>query len=84
MFCIKFGEYGFIYGGNFFGCVVVMIVFDVFVKEDFVNWLFKFGEIFWFEFVKFNFFFIKFICGWGLFNGVVIDEIVSKKGRIVW
>ncbi|ODN80597.1 ornithine-oxo-acid transaminase [Cryptococcus amylolentus CBS 6039] len=84
MLCIKPGEHGSTYGGNPLGCAVAMTALDVLVKEDLANRSQKLGEIFRSELTKLNSPFIKLIRGRGLFNGVVIDETASKKGRTAW
>ncbi|WWC89130.1 ornithine-oxo-acid transaminase [Kwoniella dendrophila CBS 6074] len=84
MLCIKPGEHGSTYGGNPLGCAVAMTALDVLVKENLVERSQKLGEIFRSELKKINSPFIKIIRGRGLFNGVVIDEKVSKKGRTAW
>ncbi|WVR06849.1 ornithine-oxo-acid transaminase [Kwoniella sp. DSM 27419] len=84
MLCIKPGEHGSTYGGNPLGCAVAMTALDVLVKENLVERSAKLGEIFRSELRKLNSPFIKIIRGRGLFNGVVIDEKASKKGRTAW
>ncbi|WRT66554.1 ornithine-oxo-acid transaminase [Kwoniella shivajii] len=84
MLTIKPGEHGSTYGGNPLGCAVAMTALDVLVKEDLVERSAKLGELFRYELRKLNSPFIKIIRGRGLFNGVVIDEKVSKKGRTAW
>ncbi|NXD32589.1 OAT aminotransferase, partial [Spelaeornis formosus] len=84
MLCIKPGEHGSTYGGNPLGCAVAMTALDVLVKEDLVERSAKLGEIFRQGLRDLNSPFIKIIRGRGLFNGVVIDETVSKKGRTAW
>jgi ornithine--oxo-acid transaminase len=61
-----------------------MTALDVLVKEDLVERSAKLGEIFRQGLRDLNSPFIKIIRGRGLFNGVVIDETVSKKGRTAW
>ncbi|WVQ99514.1 ornithine-oxo-acid transaminase [Kwoniella sp. CBS 9459] len=84
MLCIKPGEHGSTYGGNPLGCAVAMTALDVLVNENLVERSAKLGEIFREELRKLNSPFIKTIRGRGLFNGVVIDEKASKKGRTAW
>ncbi|WVQ79941.1 ornithine-oxo-acid transaminase [Cryptococcus sp. DSM 104549] len=84
MLCIKPGEHGSTYGGNPLGCAVAMTALDVLVREDLANRSLKLGELFRSELAKLNSPFIKLIRGRGLFNGVVIDEKASKKGRTAW
>ncbi|WVQ73959.1 ornithine-oxo-acid transaminase [Cryptococcus sp. DSM 104548] len=84
MLTIKPGEHGSTYGGNPLGCAVAMTALDVLVKEDLANRSQKLGEIFRSELAKLESPFIKLIRGRGLFNGVVIDEKASKKGRTAW
>ncbi|KIR53995.1 ornithine-oxo-acid transaminase [Cryptococcus gattii Ru294] len=84
MLCIKPGEHGSTYGGNPLGCAVAMTALDVLVKEDLANRSLQLGEIFRSEVAKLKSPLIKLIRGRGLFNGVVIDERASKKGRTAW
>ncbi|ORX35694.1 putative ornithine-oxo-acid transaminase [Kockovaella imperatae] len=84
MHCIKPGEHGSTYGGNPLGCAVAMTALDVLVKEDLAARSMKLGEIFRDELRKLDSPLIKTIRGRGLFNGVVIDETKSSKGRTAW
>lgn len=61
-----------------------MTALDVLVKEDLANRSQRLGEVFRQGLRDLNSPFIKIIRGRGLFNGVVIDEKVSKKGRTAW
>lgn len=71
-------------GRNPLGCAVAMTALDVLVKEDLANRSQRLGEIFRQGLKDLNSPFIKIIRGRGLFNGVVIDESASKKGRTAW
>lgn len=84
MLCIKPGEHGSTYGGNPLGCAVAMTALDVLVKENLAERSAKLGDIFRQGLRDLNSPFIKIIRGRGLFNGVVIDETASKKGRTAW
>lgn len=61
-----------------------MTALDVLINEDLVNRSQRLGEIFRQGLKDLNSPFIKIIRGRGLFNGVVIDESASKKGRTAW
>lgn len=69
---------------NPLGCAVAMTALDVLIKENLAERSQKLGEIFRSELKALNSPFIKIIRGRGLFNGVVIDEHQSKKGRTAW
>lgn len=69
---------------NPLGCAVAMTALDVLVNEDLVNRSQRLGEIFRQGLADLKSPFIKIIRGRGLFNGVVIDESASKKGRTAW
>ena len=61
-----------------------MTALDVLVKEDLANRSLRLGELFREELRKLNSPLVKIIRGRGLFNGVVIDETKSTKGRTAW
>lgn len=61
-----------------------MAALDVIVDENLVERSLKLGEAFRQSLRDLNSPFIKIIRGRGLFNGVVIDEKASKKGRTAW
>lgn len=61
-----------------------MTALDVLVNENLVERSLKLGELFRQSLRDLNSPFIKIIRGRGLFNGVVIDETASKKGRTAW
>lgn len=61
-----------------------MTALDVLVKEDLAARSQRLGEIFRSELKALNSPLIKIIRGRGLFNGVVIDETKSTKGRTAW
>lgn len=83
MFVVEFGIYGFMYGGNFFGCVVFICVFEIMQEEDFIVKVEKLGNIFCDGLKVLNNFIIKIIRGKGFLNVVVIDEFVVN-GCMVW
>ncbi|KAL1406864.1 ornithine aminotransferase [Vanrija albida] len=84
MLTIKPGEHGSTYGGNPLGCAVAMTALDVLVNEDLAARSQRLGEIFRQGVKDLNSPFVKTIRGRGLFNGVVIDETKSTKGRTAW
>ncbi|EIW70515.1 hypothetical protein TREMEDRAFT_29003 [Tremella mesenterica DSM 1558] len=84
MLCIKPGEHGSTYGGNPLGCAIAMTALDVLVDEQLAERSLRLGEIFRQGLRDLESPMIKVIRGRGLFNGVVIDETASKKGRTAW
>lgn len=84
MLCIKPGEHGSTYGGNPLGCAVAITALEVLEREDLAARSQRLGEIFRQGLADLNSPFIKIIRGRGLFNGVVIDETKSTKGRTAW
>ena len=72
------------YPSNPLGCAVAMTALDVLVREDLAGRSLRLGEIFREELRKLNSPFVKIIRGRGLFNGMVIDETKSTKGRTAW
>jgi ornithine--oxo-acid transaminase len=71
-------------GSNPLGCAVAITALEVLERENLAERSQRLGEIFRAELAKLNSPFIKIIRGRGLFNGVVIDESQSKKGRTAW
>ena len=84
MLTIKPGEHGSTYGGNPLGCAVAMTALDVLVNEDLAGKSLRLGEIFRSSLKELNSPFIELVRGRGLFNGVVINDSASKKGRTAW
>ena len=84
MLCIKPGEHGSTYGGNPLGCAVAITALEVLEREKLAERSERLGQIFRQGLKDLNSPFIKIIRGRGLFNGVVIDESQSKKGRTAW
>lgn len=69
---------------NPLGCAVAITALEVLEREQLADRSQRLGEIFRSELAKLNSPFIKIIRGRGLFNGVVIDESKSTKGRTAW
>lgn len=84
MGCLKPGEHGSTYGGNPLGCAVASTALDVLVREDLAARSERLGKIFREGVAALNSPYVKQIRGRGLFNGVIIDPTVSKKGRGAW
>ncbi|ORY32911.1 putative ornithine-oxo-acid transaminase [Naematelia encephala] len=84
MLCIKPGEHGSTYGGNPLGCAVAITALEVLERENLAQRSLELGELFRSELKALNSPYIKIIRGRGLFNGVVIDEKQSTKGRTAW
>jgi ornithine--oxo-acid transaminase len=84
MLCIKPGEHGSTYGGNPLGCAVAITALEVLEREQLAERSERLGQIFRDGLKALNSPMIKIIRGRGLFNGVVIDESKSKKGRTAW
>ncbi|KAK4689282.1 ornithine--oxo-acid transaminase, partial [Tremellales sp. Uapishka_1] len=84
MLCIKPGEHGSTYGGNPLGCAVAITALEVLEREKLAERSQYLGEIFRNELAALQSPYIKTIRGRGLFNGVVIDESQSSKGRTAW
>lgn len=84
MLCIKPGEHGSTYGGNPLGCAVAMTALDVLVKENLAERSLQLGERFRQGVRAINSPFVTTVRGRGLFNGVVIDDSKSTKGRTAW
>lgn len=84
MGCLKPGEHGSTYGGNPLGCAVAMTALDVLVREDLAARSERLGKIFREGVEALKSPYVKQVRGRGLFNGVIIDPTVSKKGRGAW
>ncbi|KAL7421936.1 ornithine aminotransferase [Cryptotrichosporon argae] len=84
MLCIKPGEHGSTYGGNPLGCAVAITALEVLERENLAERSARLGEIFRQGLRDLQSPLIKLVRGRGLFNGVVIDESQSKKGRTAW
>lgn len=71
-------------GSNPLGCAVAIEALNVLEREQLADRSQRLGEIFRQGLRDLKSPFIKTIRGRGLFNGVVIDESQSKKGRTAW
>lgn len=71
-------------GRNPLGCAVAITALEVLERENLAERSQRLGEVFRSELRALNSPFIKTIRGRGLFNGVVIDETRSEKGRTAW
>lgn len=69
---------------NPLGCAVAITALEVLEREQLAERSQRLGEIFRQGLKDLNSPFIKIIRGRGLFNGVVIDETKSTKGRTAW
>jgi ornithine--oxo-acid transaminase len=69
---------------NPLGCAIAITALEVLERENLAERSQRLGEIFRSELAALKSPFIKIIRGRGLFNGVVIDESQSKKGRTAW
>jgi ornithine--oxo-acid transaminase len=69
---------------NPLGCAVAITALEVLERENLAERSQRLGEIFRAELANLKSPLIKTIRGRGLFNGVVIDESQSKKGRTAW
>ncbi len=72
------------YSSNPLGCAVAITALEVLEREKLAERSQRLGEIFRAELAALNSPLIKIIRGRGLFNGVVIDESKSTKGRTAW
>lgn len=84
MGCLKPGEHGSTYGGNPLGCAVATTALDVLVRENLAERSDRLGKVFREGVLALKSPYVKLVRGRGLFNGVVIDPTVSKKGRGAW
>ncbi len=69
---------------NPLGCAVAITALEVLEREKLAERSLRLGEIFRSELRALNSPLIKLVRGRGLFNGVVIDESKSVKGRTAW
>jgi ornithine--oxo-acid transaminase len=69
---------------NPLGCAVAITALEVLERENLAERSNRLGEVFRSEIHKLNSPLVKIIRGRGLFNGIVIDETKSKKGRTAW
>lgn len=73
----QLGLYGIIFGGNFYFCVVVNVVFDIIEFVYFYEYVCVMGECFWGGFVDIYYLFIREICGCGFLIGIEFIEVVG-------
>lgn len=69
---------------NPLGCAVAITALDVLQRENLAERSQYLGEIFRSEIFALKSPFVKLVRGRGLFNGVVIDETKSRRGRTAW